>query len=187
MEDPTDITAPLPHEMAAGEAVEPESLMEQLRLRRAEVADTKEVLLPIVGFEDFGLHVKHRLIDRIEVEDVGKRVAKQEKDRGERMMLILIDTIILSTEGFYVQRKLDREPVQLLDEKGGTNEPVTRWDQLALNLGWEPPLGNANARTALMFVFGGNEFAVGQHGIRLNRWLANTGLQVDEEFLGEGL
>lgn len=162
-------------------ARDPESLMEQLRARRTEIADTKEILLPIAGYEEHGLQVMHRLFERPELTAMAKRIARETKNREERNVRLAFDTVIQSTTGFYIQRSEDPEPVHLEDENG---EPMERWDQMARFVGWQPT-GEGTARAALMYVFGGNEFAVGQHSINLSRWMSNTGVEVDVELLGE--
>lgn len=173
---------PLVHEVLSGEADGPQSLAEQLRAKRTEIAETRDTLIPITGYDEPVLMAKHRLMDRPEIEQIGKRVVKETKDRGERNMRILCDQIINSAIGFYFQRATDPEPLPLEDETG---ETITRWDQLAAYLGWQPQQGGT-ARGALYYVFADNEFAIGQFGILLNRWMGNTSFQVDQEFLGEG-
>jgi hypothetical protein len=183
MEEPQE---PLIHEVISGDAQGPQSLADQLRAKRAEIADTRETFVPIVGYNGPVLATKHKLMDRHEIEVIGRRVARETKDRGERNMRILVDQIIDSTLGFYYQRAEDPDPVQLQDDSGA---PILGWDHLAIYLGWEGPTpGNpAVVRTALYFVFGDNEFAIGQYGILLNRWMGNTAFDVDQEFLGEGV
>lgn len=184
MEEPQE---PLIHEVVSGDAQGPQSLADQLRAKRTEIADTRETLIPIIGYGDpVVLSTKHKLMDRRDIEAIGRRVNRETKDRGERNMRILVDQIIDSTVGFYYQRVDDQEPLQLQDDSGAT---VQGWDHLALYLGWEGPTpGNPSVvRTALYFVFGDNEFAIGQYGITLNRWMGNTAFDVDQEFLGEGV
>jgi len=163
---------------------QPKSLAEQLRARRTEIAETKEVFLPIIGYEDYGLVAKHRLIERVEVEKIGRGVIVETRDRGERNMRILLDTIIRSTTGFYLQGEKDPKPVE--DDRNGDSHVLT-WNHLGYYLGWEPEPNQDDSRTALYWVFGFNEFAIGQYGIMLNRWMGNTGVKIDEEFLGEVL
>jgi hypothetical protein len=177
----TDDTQPLVHEVMSGEAQGPQSLAESLRAKRQEIAETRDTLIPIIGYTDPVLLAKHRLMDRPEIEIIGKKVSRETKDRSERNMRLLADQIISSTVGFYFQRSFDPEP-QMLEDEDGT--PITQWDQLANYLGWQP---GGTARGALYFVFGDNEFAIGQFGILLNRWMGNTAFEVDQEFLGEGV
>jgi hypothetical protein len=173
---------PLVHDVLSGDAQGPQSLAEQLRAKRTEIAETRDVKIPITGYTEPVLLTQHRLMDRPEIEQIGKRVTKETKDRGERNMRLLCDQIINSATGFYFQRPFDPEPQALEDDDGN---PIARWDQLATYLGWNPPQGGT-ARGALYFVFGDNEFAIGQYGILLNRWMGNTAFEVDAEFLGEG-
>jgi hypothetical protein len=178
--------APLAHEIVTGEAQGPTTLAEQLRVRRAEIADTQEVMLPLVGYEEYGVKVKHRLMDRQEVEKLARRVANETKDRGERNMRILLDMIIFSARGFYIHDEDADEDKPILDDRHG-EMPVVDWTSMASYLGWTPNGEYDNARLAVYWVFGSNEFMIGQYGIILNRWMNNTGLKIDEEFLGEVL
>jgi hypothetical protein len=175
-----DVQEPLVHEVFEDDAQGPQSLAESLRAKRQEIAETRDTMIPIVGYTDPVLLAKHRLMDRPEIEIIGKKVSRETKDRSERNMRLLTDQIINSTVGFFYQRSFDPEP-QVLEDEDGT--AIEQWDQLATYLGWNP---GGTARGALYFVFGDNEFAIGQFGILLNRWMGNTAFEVDAEFLGEG-
>lgn len=159
----------------------PQSLMEALRAKREEIASTRETSIPISGYSDMGLAAVHRLMDRDEVSKIGKRIVSEFKTRDDRNMFLLVDTIINSTTGFTIQREHDKNPIPLTTPDG---EIVYYWNQLAEGLGWEP---NGDARSALYYVFGDNDFAVGQHAIMLNRWFGDTSIKIDQEFLGEGV
>lgn len=180
----TNEELPFVHDITSDEVVAQPTLADQLRSRRAEISETKDVLLPIIGYEEFGLVAKHRLMDRPEVERIGRKVLSETKNRGERNMRILLDTVINSTVGFYIQ-KAETEPDPVIDAANGDTS-VLNWGELARYLGWTPN-GDGDARSALYFVFADNEFAIGQYGILLNRWMGNTSINVDEELLGEGL
>jgi hypothetical protein len=182
-EQETEINEPLIHDLVSGEAQGPQSLHEQLRAKREEIAETRDTLIGIIGYTEPLLLTRHGLMDRVEVEQIGKRILRETKDRGERNMRLVCDQIINSTKAFFFQRATDIEPILLEDEHG---TPIERWDQLATYLGWEQA-GNGTARAALYFVFGDNEFAIGQYAIKLNRWMGNTAYDVDTELLGEGV
>lgn len=157
----------------------PQTLMEQLRARRQEVAESRDTLIALPGYEEVGLQVKYRLMERKEVEAIGKKLRKAGvKDRGQFEMLALTDVMIGATEGFYVN--VNGKPEELSAEDGPW---VERWEQLAEYLGYNGE--EKTARACLYWVFAGNEFAIGNHGITLNRWFGNTGSEVDAEFLGE--
>jgi len=170
---------------AADDEDEPKTLADQLRLRRQEIAESRTVLLPMTGYEEYGVVVQHRLMDRKEVEKIGRKILAETRDRGERNMRILLDTIINSTTGFYLQ-ELGKDPEEIKDDRKG-DAPVLTWPMFAYYLGWEPNGGPDDSRSALEFCFGFNEFSIGQYGIILNRWMGNTGVKIDEEFLGEVL
>lgn len=158
----------------------PQTLMEQLRAKRQEVAETKEVKIPLPGYEEYGLQAQYRLMDRPEVEKIGKRLKKNGiKDAGQFQMLALVDVIINATEGFYIQQ--DGQTVELTNGDDGPH--IQRWEQLAEFMGYQGT--PETARIALYWIFGDNEFAIGNHGISLNRWFGNTGSEVNLEFLGE--
>jgi hypothetical protein len=177
----------LAHEaFTSDEVTKPSTLADQLRARRSEIAKAHDVTLPLTGYEEYGVHVQHRLMDRQEVEKIGRRVMNETKDRGERNMRILIDMILLSTSLFVLKDDDTGEFKPILDDQRGESH-VTNWGEFADYLGWAPPNEDGGMRSALYWVFGGNEFMVGQYGILLNRWMNNTGVKVDEEFLGEVL
>lgn len=176
----------LAHEITDDDKIKPPSLADQLKARRTEIAEAKDVMLPLTGYEQHGVLVKHHLMDRSEVEAIGRKVMGETRDRAERNMRILLDVIINSTDGFFIKPEDADIPEEILDDRNG-NLPVYGWDGFAAYMGWMPIDGPGDARSALYFVFGGNEFAVGQYGILLNRWMGNTGIKVDEELLGEVL
>jgi len=182
-----DEAQPLVHEITEDEQVKgPGTLAEQLRLRRAEIADSHEAYFPLTGYEEYGVHARHRLMDRTEIEKIGRRIVNETRDRGERNMRILLDMIINSTSGFYLKDDETGEYQEIRDDRNGSS-PVITWGMMAHYLGWDPDEADDNSRIAVYWVFGGNEFMVGQYGILINRWMNNTGLKVDEEFLGEVL
>jgi hypothetical protein len=180
-----DQELPLVHDITSEEPTKQPSLADQLRARRSEIADSKEVFLPIIGYEEYGVVAKHRLMERVEIELIGKKVLAEVRERGERNMRILLDTIINSTMGFYLKPNEETDPQEIQDDRHD-DRTVLNWGEFARYLGWEPN-GEGDARSALYWVFAGNDFAVGQYGVMLNRWMGNTGIKVDEEFLGEVL
>lgn len=176
-----DEDTPLVHQIE--EASEERTLADQLRDQRQEIAETKDTLLPLTGYEKFGVQVRHRLVSRAELEQIGRKIVAETRDRGERNMRIILDTIINSTTGFFVQMDGAPNPDPITDPK--TGGPLLTWDQFANYLGWNTNGDAGDARSALYWIFGANEFMVGQYGISLNRWMGNTSIKVDEEFLGE--
>lgn len=170
------------HEQLEGTASSPQSPFETLRAKRDEVAAKTDVLIPLgSAYDDIGLHAKYRLITRDEADEIAKNVKGQTKDRNEFMFRVLVDTMIRACEGFFLKHTLetrdeDAEPLMTPDG----SSPVLTYHQLAEGMKGEP---FTNHRSAVIYVFGDNEFTVGQHGVLLNRWFSNTGLKVNDEFL----
>ena len=155
-------------------SAEDRSLFDNLRARRDEIADTKTVTIPIPGFEDFGLAAQYRLVERPEVREVGERVTKEVKDQNERVIALMVDTLIIALDGFVVSEKGKPEPKPLHDPNG---TPVHTWSHMALELGGEP----ADDRDAVYWMFGNNEFAVSQHALLYSRWMGNTSIDIENE------
>src|SRR5262252_943765 len=156
------------HEITEDEVTQKPSLADQLRSRREEIAGNKQVYLPITGYEEFGVVARHRLMDRQQVEEIGRKVIGETRERGERNMRILLDTIINSTSGFFLQSEDEYD--EILNAQEGES-PVITWTDFARYLGWQP-MAEPDSRSAVYFVFGYNEFAIGQYGILLNRWMS---------------
>ena len=185
MELPEEQEQPLVHEITSDEATKQPSLADQLRARRTEIAESREVYLPITGYEEFGVFARHKLLEREDIERIGKQVVGETRDRAERNMRILFDTIIYSTVGFYLKTEDEEGYAQIQDDRHG-DAHVTTWPEFAYYLGRDES-ETSNIRGSLYWVFGGNEFSIGQYGILLNRWMSNTGMKVDEDLLGEML
>jgi hypothetical protein len=166
----------------------PQTLAEQLKQKRQQIAETHDAFFPLTGYEEYGVNVKHRLMDRTEIEQIARRIMNETRDRGERNMRILLDLIANSTLGFFLKDEddPDGDPRPIIDDLRG-DTPVMNWGMFAQYLGWNPNGDDDTSRGAMYFVFGNNEFMIGQYGVLLNRWMNNTGLKVDEEFLGEAL
>jgi hypothetical protein len=166
----------------------PQSLQERLRVKRQEIADKHETFIQLPGFEEAGLQVKYRLLDREDVKRIAKNITgangAKRMDRADFKMLVLMDTIINATEGFYTEEPQDDEPQPLMESDAPGAEPITTWAQLSKFM--DPKgVGEDRQRAALTFCFAANDFAIGQHGINVQRWMTNTNLDVNETFLGE--
>lgn len=166
----------------------PQSIQERLRAQRQSIAEQHDTFMALPGFEEAGLQAKYRLLDRDDVKAIAKNIERSNKrlDRADFQMLVLQDTIINSLEGFYTQEPGQDEPVPLMESDDETSPQITSWKQLAKFMDPEG-VGRDTQRTSLMFCFADNDFAVGQHGINLQRWMSNTNLNVNEAFLGEAV
>jgi hypothetical protein len=150
------------------------SLFDQLRARREEIALNKTTTIPIPGFEDFGLEAQYRLMERQEITDIGDRVVKETRDRSERIMMLMTDTMIFALDGFVAREKGKPDPTPVHDPSGN---PVLTWSQMVQELGGDP----ADDRAAVYWIFADNELAIGQHSLVLNRWMGNTSIDIDGE------
>lgn len=173
------------------EALGPDTLMKQLRAKRLEISETVDTLIPvqIFGGKVEGkiipqVFAKYRLIEREEIEELGRVIRKQTRDQGEQMMRVVVDSLVSACEGFYVQPEGADQPEEL---KWPDGNHVLTYRDMANYLGYMAAPGHVlQDREAVFYVFGDKEFSVGQHGIAFNRWLNNAGIQIDQEFLGEG-
>jgi hypothetical protein len=146
------------------EARGPQSLMEQLRAKRQEVSDTVETFIPIQifsgeyeGEEIPQVFVKYRVIERAEIEAIGKKVRKETRNQGEQMMRVMVDTLIGACEGFYVQPAETDDKEELVWPQD--NRPVSDWVDMAQFLGLEPgQAASIGKRNAVFYVFGDKEF-----------------------------
>jgi len=177
MEDVTEIITPTEDDQQR-----PQSPLEALRARRDEVAANREILIQIPGQEDLGLKVKYRLLTRDEADEIGKNIRKQTRERAEFMYRVVVDTMVRACQGFYLA------PDGVPDDKaeplvGEDGDVISTFTQLAYGLGWDPTPLPATQRRAIYYVFGENDFSSASHGLLLQRWMNNTNMDVDLDFL----
>src|SRR6266576_482791 len=116
----------------------PQTPFEALRAKRDEVASRTTVLIPLgSAYTEMGVHAKYRLLDRTDTDEIAKKVRKQTKDRNEFMYRVIVDTMILACEGFYLKTPNlgddDAEPLRDTNEKH-----VDSFAQFAFELRGEP-------------------------------------------------
>jgi hypothetical protein len=159
------------------------SIIQQLQAEAQELADAKEVFIPIKGYEGTGLQVKYHLPQHgKELSQIADKVRRQEKDAWERNLNIAIDTMIHLCSGIYVQPGDTPEPVMLDPEDTGV--PASFDQRLAEILGIEGHV--TSARQVVRRLFGNNDMAIVSHAEKLNRWLANTKADVTLEVWQQG-
>jgi hypothetical protein len=166
--------------LAATETEEASSLLEGLRQRRSELSETKEVLIPLPGYdrEPPILMAKYRLLEGHEIDAIGRKVVRETKDRWDRQIIAAVDTFINACEGMYISMGNGKEPEPLTMN----GDPVAGYNQdLARALKFDAD----TAREVVMGVFAGNDVAIMQHNVRLSLWMGDTTRRIDEDFLGE--
>lgn len=160
------------------------SIVDILQAEARELADTKEVYIPVKGYERTGLQVCYHLPNRgKELDEIATRVRREAKDAYTRNVIIAIDTMIHLCSGIYVQPGNVNEPVMLDPEDSGV--PCIFDQRLAEIIGMDNPAG-AGARQVVRKLFGNNELAIISHAERLNRWLSNTKADLSLEVWQQG-
>lgn len=164
----------------------PESLLEQLAAKRQEISETKEVSIPVPGYDTEPplLLIRYKLLDGSTLTKMALNLRRQNNtDRWIRALHASIDTFIIACVGFYV------------DLGDGNPEPLTYQGEhltgfnskLAEALQFKDELHeSAGPRDVVMALFGYNDVAITQHAYLLNRWFQNTALDVNQEMLLEG-
>jgi hypothetical protein len=160
----------------------PQSLLDVLAQRKKEQQEATEVYITIPGYDKppIILAAQYRLLEGKEIDEIGRRVTSQTKDRWQRQVFAAVDTFIAACTGFYYQEEGDSadtwKPLTLNQVliPGYTNE-------LAQALRFEA----TTAREVAFGLFGGNDVAIMQHNVRLSIWMGDTTRDVNQELLGE--
>src|SRR5215472_3324951 len=166
-------TAPL-----IGEA----SILDVFQQELRELTETKEVYIPVKGYEGSGLQIKYFLPQSgRELKDIARKVQRETKDSFQRNLYVAMDTMIHLCDGIYVQPEGVEEPVMLDPHNTGY---ACHFDTTLEEM--MPGDATGTARGALRKLFGNNDFAMISHAERLNRWLQNTKADLDLEFWQTG-
>jgi hypothetical protein len=164
---------------------QPENVLDAFRQKRQAIADTKDVLIALPGYDADPPRrlARYRLLNGHELTLIGDKVRREVKGRWDRQIIAAVDTFIASIEGFFVDLGDGSDPVDHPLTYNG--EPVTRFDQtLAEALAFE---NDGTARGVVFGLFGGNEVMVSRHNFQLNRWMSDTSSKVDDELMGGNL
>lgn len=158
------------------------SIVDILQAEHKELAEAKDTLIPVKGYERTGLQVQYRLPDRgKELDDIARKVMREMKDAYSRNLYTAIDTMIHLCTGIYVQPPGVEEPVILDPENTGS--PALFDVQLAQLMGME---NIESSRQVVRRLFGNNDMAIIAHAEKLNRWLQNTKADLSLEIWQQG-
>lgn len=163
------------------------SLLDAVRQDYQEIAATKDVYIPLVGYKSSGLAVRYRLPESgKELDAVATKVFKQftKQQRYERNIYTAIDTMIMLCMGLYVEHP-DMAGVWVEFDPELQGNPITFNDgRLPEALGWE---GIDTARAGVRKLFDGNDIVLLGHAEKLSRWLSDTSVDMSTEIweLGE--
>jgi len=154
------------------------SIMDLLQADIQELSETKEVFIPVKGYERSGIQICYHLPDRgKELSDIARKVEREIKDQYSRNITIAIDTMIHLCSGIYCQPGDTPEPVMLDPDE--TGEPAQFDDKFAKLMGIEGQVHSA--RQVVRRLFNNNDMAIISHAEKLQRWLQNTKADVSLE------
>lgn len=184
IDDTIDETAAVPLDEERGPFSEA-SVVDLLKQEIQELAEVKDVLIKVEGYDKTGLQVKYGLPENgKQLDTIARKVQREFKGNYERNLYIAIDTMIALCMGLYVQPPEVDEPVMLDPDETGT--PVQFDERLAELVGLEDGQLRT-ARNVVRRLFRKNDMAIVYHAEKLNRWLQNTNADLDLEIwqLGE--
>lgn len=160
-------------------ALDEESLFDNLVQRREEIASERETMIPVPGFEDPQLLIKYGLVAGDDLNKIGRKNQKV-KDRYQQGLFNAVDVMIRACQGIYIVLDGD-EPVQLTAD----GDPVDGFTPaFASKMKLE---GAESARGVVFALFNHNDIAIGQHSFKLQRWMGDTSLNIDEDLMLAGM
>lgn len=175
-------TAATVDEVAAGNGASPlasQSILDVLRARRAETAAHETVDLAVPGYKGDLVARYHLIGDARDLDKIGQNVRKGFRTDIDRIVNTSIDLLIEACNGLYGKSPDSGELVSLAD----TGDPVCYDARCAEMFGIDIN-PQSPARSILRGMFFGNENAIIEHAQLLQRWMADTSVEVDET-LGE--
>jgi hypothetical protein len=188
-DQPTQVVQPGPVEgFSEGNGVHPAndnaSVIDLLKQDVEEISQVEDVYIPVKGYERTGLAIRYHLPERHkELDTIANKVNREFKDNYSRNLHIGIDTMVYLCSGLYVKHPEPGTDEWVELDPQETGEPVHFDTRLAGILGWDDV---STARQVVKRLFGGNELAINVHAERLNRWLANTKADINQEFWQQG-
>jgi hypothetical protein len=184
--DEREITAPL-DKLVGGQLEGERSLLEDLATQRAESATDRATFILIPGYNGIDLLARYRLVEGHELEAIARRIQGKGRRGGgglwAKNMAAALDTMATACTGIFYQRDTDPAPQQLT--VGG--EPVENFGDPKLCEGLKILPMPDSVRKIITLVFKGNDIAISNHAMKLNRWFADTNSEVDDDFMGEAL
>jgi len=178
---PDEETPQLKDLMAAEEPAD--SPLEALAAKHRELAETREVNIPVPGYdrEPPRLLVRYRLLEGNEIARLGEKIRRETRNQWQRGVFAAIDTFINAVVGFYYDTGDG-----IYNELTYQGEHLTNFDmRLATALGFAGELpAEPTARAVAFALFNNNDAAIAQHNYLLNSWFADTSLDVQNELLG---
>jgi hypothetical protein len=161
----------------------PVSPLDQLAAKHRELADTREVDIPVPGYDKQPplLYIRYRLLEGNEIARMGDKIRRETRNQWQRQVFAAIDTFIAACKGFYCDQGdgLHNELMYQGEHLMGFNL------KLAEALGFADELPDpATARAVAFSLFNNNDAAIAQHNFLLNAWFSDTSLDVQAELMG---
>lgn len=154
------------------------SLMDELRRQQAQAVAGQTVDLTVPGYRNPALVARYRFLDSTEAKQIGKRVQENYTDDFDRLLYGTIQQLIAACVGLYARADGRLVPV---DPDGGG--PAGYDERCAQFFGF-PVDAEHPAQSTVRAVFKGNDYAIVDHGGRLQAWMSDTTMRADES-LGE--
>lgn len=159
------------------------SILDLLKADYKDVAETKEVYIPVAGWERTGLSVRYRLpTSGVELDAIARKVNQQynRNDRYNRGFFTAVDTMIMLCDGLYIKHPDDPSQwVELDPNENGAPLDFGDGEELSSIFGWN---GNvSSARDVVKRMFGNNEMSILDHCGKLQRWMVDTKTDITTE------
>lgn len=161
---------------------EPDSLLDVLAQKRQIIADTTGVDIRLPGYDIDPpiLYASYRLLDGKELQVIGQTVQRKFKSRSDRELYANVDVFTRAITGF--KYDMGDGELKVLTLRG---EPITGFDaSLAEALQFTDKIGDPNDARQVVFGLFVHEVPIYDHGLKLNRWFANTGVDVNASLMG---
>jgi len=159
------------------------SPLEQLAAKHKELGDTKEVNIPVPGYDKSPplLFIRYKLLEGAELARMGDKIRRETRNQWQRQMYAAVDTFIAACVGFY------------FDDGDGRYQPLMYQGEHIV--GFNPNLAEAlgfagelppepTARAVAFSMFNNNDAAIAQHNYLLNVWFQDTSIDVQAELMG---
>lgn len=171
-----DETQVLPIGEPVVDPTEQADVFDRLAAKREELSSDQRALIPVPGYNDPQLLIEYKLMTGPELNAIGRKVGKETKDAWYRQLHAAIDVMVAAATGVYVQMDGSEPKALTIDGEPCTGYTSSLAQKLRIDAG-DPP----RVRKVVREIFGNNDVALGNHSFRLQRWMSDTSVNVDEE------
>jgi hypothetical protein len=161
---------------------EPDTLLAALAQKRRAVQEATSVDIRVPGYDQEPpiLYATYRHLDGKELEIIGQSIMRTFKSRTDRELYSIVDTFTRAISGFKVD--LGDGELNPLTYKGA---PITGFtSDLAAALQFADKITDPDDARQVVFGLFVHDVPIFDHGVKLNRWFANTSVDVNAAFMG---